>query len=308
MLYKDKYELNMRGELTFPAHITEIPPKEFYNDKNISCIIFNENILKIGAECFKNCYNLKKIYFNNCKVTILENGCFEDCSQLSQIDMWPSSLRVIEDRCFAHNFNLLRVPTFPKTFLRFEKNTFAQDWFNSVCFLSDVFEMNDIEDISFSCRELKLGDIVFLLDDWDVDSVLVMRQEETTEFVVWKAKPIICLFNRSNQTRLYKYYDKKSKEFTISYNLRDAKREIDERLDNKMAERATRENWTKNTLLSIQEYGIISHSCLFGLTDWAVANGFNTEQKYSISTFLKYNSENERGYLFTDFVHKYVQD
>lgn len=93
-------------------NIVKISKNVFQGNLYLTKISFNDKIQVIEEEAFKECGNLKKVYFPiKAKVRNIPRSCFEDCTNLEYFSI-PKSVSVINSKAFA-NCTSIKVLTIP---------------------------------------------------------------------------------------------------------------------------------------------------------------------------------------------------
>lgn len=164
--------------------------------------------------------------------------------------------------------------------------------------------MDDIDNISLDCAKIIINNKTYDVYNWHIENIIISRQDTTREFVATKATPIINLFNKTKTQHLYRYTDLKTKQGGLGYTLRDAKAEADYNISNNFHNRARDEKWNMDTLISLKEYGVISHCCFVGVYEWADREGIDKDKKYKISDFLKIANGTFNHNKFIKFLHE----
>jgi hypothetical protein len=86
----------IKGELFFPATLTDIKNDAFNECTNINKIYFNENLTNLGAKAFYKCSGLRGTLNLPNSITNIGYACFTDCSNLTNVEI-PSSVSKLDE-------------------------------------------------------------------------------------------------------------------------------------------------------------------------------------------------------------------
>ena len=98
------------------TNIKEIRQGAFADCSNLSEIIFNENLSKIGNNAFMNCPSLNRIDLRSTNLEILGGSVFFDCINLTEVYL-PKSLEELGSYCF-YNTSLTKLSYYSNLNLR----------------------------------------------------------------------------------------------------------------------------------------------------------------------------------------------
>lgn len=93
--------------ITIPGTVKEIPHCAFSNCFNLKKITFNEGTEFIGAMAFAGCHDLNEIQLPR-SLTTLENNAFSCCSNLVYVNL-SSGIKVVGEHCFSQSSSIRTV-------------------------------------------------------------------------------------------------------------------------------------------------------------------------------------------------------
>lgn len=94
----------IRGELKLPSTLMRLGDNTF-SDNKISSIVFPDDMVYLGSECFKNNTRLSGTLALPQELTVIKHGAFSGCSTLDEIIM-GENISKIEGEAFAGCYNL----------------------------------------------------------------------------------------------------------------------------------------------------------------------------------------------------------
>lgn len=68
--------------------IGELTPEVFSGLSNLGYVQITGYGREIPSEAFKNCFNLKRVVFNNKEIDVIDDGAFENCEALTELDIY----------------------------------------------------------------------------------------------------------------------------------------------------------------------------------------------------------------------------
>ena len=87
-------------DATLPETVTEIKDKAFYCCKNLSTVIFSNNLQTIGVYAFSGCSALEDIEFPS-TLTLIDGHAFDGCTGITNIVI-PNSVTSIGEGAFQN--------------------------------------------------------------------------------------------------------------------------------------------------------------------------------------------------------------
>lgn len=106
----DKFNISTLKNIKLPKNLKTIGDGAF-NYTKIEEIDIPSSVTDIGKMAFENCHNLKKINFNNAKITEIKEDTFSYCDSLESIEL-PDSITDIKNSVFkyCHNLSYVKLP------------------------------------------------------------------------------------------------------------------------------------------------------------------------------------------------------
>lgn len=98
---------NIHGETKLPSTLKFLGNNAFEGTR-INRVIFENNVISIGNECFKDCHYLTGTVSWPIRCNIIPTGVFNGCENLSQIVI-HKDVRIINDNAFLKCKNLMRI-------------------------------------------------------------------------------------------------------------------------------------------------------------------------------------------------------
>lgn len=84
----------------FPESLVEIKRRGFAGNRRLRKVVFPHNLERIGAQCYRECSNLKVAEFEkNSKCKVISEGIFDSCTKLERVCL-PEAVKSIEKRAF----------------------------------------------------------------------------------------------------------------------------------------------------------------------------------------------------------------
>ncbi len=121
-----------------------------WKDSDITDVIINEGVTRIGSYAFCECKKLKSVSISD-TVTTIGFSAFYDCTSLTDVKM-PNSLWYTGDSVFNGCTSLKNI-TIPNSISKIESFTFARSGLTNITIPESVYS---IQDYAFSsCRDLK---------------------------------------------------------------------------------------------------------------------------------------------------------
>jgi hypothetical protein len=141
-----------------------IEDNAFFNCINlIECKLFDydNNIKKIGNNCFKNCNNLYQIQLQNSKLEFIGEYAFENCNYLTEICI-PNTVNEIKNNCFL-NTSLVNIHFDGNLPNNIAENIFGNLLLNNiVCYYNAnyISKLDDIKNVFLNLENI--DDIIFI--------------------------------------------------------------------------------------------------------------------------------------------------
>lgn len=103
--------------------VTDIADGLLYGKESLYRLTIPNSVIRIGAEAFRHCNNLRYVYFlENSKLEIIDVGAFDSCTSLETMII-PNSVLSINDYAFSC-CNIKNI-IIPKNVINLGKNVFA---------------------------------------------------------------------------------------------------------------------------------------------------------------------------------------
>ncbi len=103
--------------------VTDIADGLLYGKESLYRLTIPNSVIRIGAEAFRHCNNLRYVYFlENSKLEIIDVGAFDSCTNLETIII-PNSVLSIKD--YAFSCCNIKSIIIPKNVINLGKNVFA---------------------------------------------------------------------------------------------------------------------------------------------------------------------------------------
>lgn len=118
------FTLNKRERnVNLPKEVVKLTSNVFQSNKHLVKMSLNEKLQILEKSSFKNCVNLRKVYFP-LKINLIKipESCFENCISLEYFSI-PTSISDIKSKAFK-NCNKIEVLTIPNTIIRIDNNAF----------------------------------------------------------------------------------------------------------------------------------------------------------------------------------------
>ena len=78
----------------------EIKRRGFAGNRRLRKVVFPYNLERIGAQCYRECSNLRSVEFEkNSRCKVISEGIFDSCTRLEKVYL-PETVKIIEKRAF----------------------------------------------------------------------------------------------------------------------------------------------------------------------------------------------------------------
>ena len=141
-----------RKGIDFPDTLIEIKKRAFAENHSLRQAIFPSSVKRIGAQCYRECNNLRVAKFEkNSNCTVIQEGVFDSCVKLNEVVL-PEKTKGIERRAFYRCKELKKV-IFPNTLRKIGDEAFYFCGFEELHLPDKLEEIGD--SAFFRCNSLK---------------------------------------------------------------------------------------------------------------------------------------------------------
>lgn len=136
-------------EIVIPASVKIVQGSAFYGCKNLTKVVFENDVMDEVHGCFQKCINLKNVKFPR-RVGLMSYDMFEGCVNLTEV-MLPENLSEIYSSMFSGCKNLKNVDI-PASVTKVGNSAFSDSGITSL----DLSNVKEFEGFCFSgCKALK---------------------------------------------------------------------------------------------------------------------------------------------------------
>ena len=306
MKYKKKYFLNSRGELYVPPGVGVICPYEFKEDIKITKVTLSSDVRLIGEGAFFGCSKLKEVVFeSNSLCKYIGRGAFYGCFALEQIKL-PIGLQRIGELAFYLCASLKRVVVSPAIKLI------------EVCAFACCYSLQEVALGAFGvsvctgafghCSQLHklvIGDkqykILYLKS-----SVMIVEPFSIIENIkIDRCQRIDYIDKGQIRGDLYFHTFCDNGDFeATSMRLREAISETIYKRNHNIQKRFYENNWTMDSLMSPEDYRIITGACKDGFEKAIKKEGYKNSDRATIREVLEWTKKEPLYPVFLEFAEK----